>query len=71
LREREVRSKAFSSTDGHVTIATPVDTPSTVYVTPSDGSFAIHRFRAPLDDVSSDPVTVRVAPSTSSLRVRP
>lgn len=65
-----VRSRAFSGIDGHVTIATPVDAPSTVYVIPSDGSFAIRRFRAPLDEVSSDPVTVRVAPSTSSLRVR-
>ena len=66
----KARSKAVSGTDGHVTIATPVDAPSTVYVIPSDGSFAIRRFGAPLDEVSSDPVIVRVAPSTSSLRVR-
>lgn len=65
-----VRAKAFSGADGRVTIATPADAPSTVYVIPSDGSFAIRRFRAPLDEVSSDPVTVRVAPPTSSLRVR-
>jgi len=65
-----VRARAFSGSDGHVTIATPADTPSTVYVIPSDGSFAIRRFRAPMDEVSSDPVTVRLAPPTSSLRVR-
>ena len=65
-----VRAKTFGSADGHVTIATPADAPSTVYLIPSDGSFAIRRFRAPLDEVSSDPVTVRVAPPTSSLRVR-
>jgi hypothetical protein len=65
-----VRSRAFSGTDGHVTIATPADAPSTVYVIPSDGSFAIRRFRAPMDEVSSDPVTVRLAPPRSSLRMR-
>jgi hypothetical protein len=65
-----VRSRAFSGIDGHVTIATPADAPSTVYVIPSDGSFAIRHVRAPMDEVSSDPVTVRLAPSTSSLRVR-
>jgi hypothetical protein len=65
-----VRSRAFSGIDGHVTIATPADAPSTVYVIPSDGSFAIRRFRAPMDEVSSDPVTVRLAPPRSSLRVR-
>lgn len=66
----KARAKAFSGADGRVTIATPADAPSTVYVIPSDGSFAIRRFRAPMDEVSSDPVTVRVAPPTSSLRVR-
>ncbi|HEY0143853.1 MAG TPA: carboxypeptidase-like regulatory domain-containing protein [Thermoanaerobaculia bacterium] len=66
----KVRARAFSGTDGHLALATPVDAPSTVYVIPSDGSFAIRHFRAPMDEASSDPVTIRVAPSTSSLRVR-
>lgn len=66
----KVRSRALSGIDGHVTIATPADAPSTVYVIPSDGSFAIRRFRAPMDEVSSGPVTVRLAPPRSSLRVR-
>lgn len=70
VKDGKIRAKALSGADGHVTMATPGDEPSIVYVIPSDGSLAIRRFRAPLDEVSSDPVTIRIAPAASSLHVR-
>ncbi|HEX7136305.1 MAG TPA: carboxypeptidase-like regulatory domain-containing protein [Vicinamibacterales bacterium] len=66
----KMRAKTISSAGGRATIATPAEGPSTIYVLPSDGSLGIHRFHAPLDEVSSAPATIRIAPPASSLRVR-
>jgi hypothetical protein len=66
----KTRAKTISGAAGRATIATPGEGPSTIYVLPSDGSLAIHRFRAPIDEVSTEPVTIRIAPPASSLRVR-
>jgi len=64
-----VRGKAFSDDKGHALVPTPPGEPSVLYVIPREGSLAVHRLRAAVDDASNAPVEITMPAGNASLRI--
>jgi hypothetical protein len=64
-----VRGKAFTDEHGHAIVPTPPDESSVLYVIPSDGSLAIHRLSAAINETSGKPIEIVMPPASASLQV--
>jgi len=69
LTGAQLRARTLTDDHGRATIATPPREPSVLYVVPREGSLAIHRLRAPIDETSTAPVAIVVPRATASLRI--
>src|SRR6185369_11081135 len=69
LTGTRMRARTMTDDGGRATVATPPREPGVLYVIPREGSFAIHRLRAPVDETSAAPVAITMPRATASLRI--
>lgn len=64
-----LRAQTVTDDNGRVTVPTPAHEPSVLYVIPREGSLAVQRLRAPIDETSTAPIAITVPSATASLRI--
>jgi hypothetical protein len=69
LSGARLRAKSYTDGEGRAAIATPRDRDAILYVLPREGSFAVQRLRAPIDEVSTGALKVTISRATASLEL--
>ncbi|HJW93348.1 MAG TPA: carboxypeptidase-like regulatory domain-containing protein [Thermoanaerobaculia bacterium] len=64
-----MRARTITGDDGRATVPTPSNEASVLFIVPREGSFVVHRLRAPVDETSTAPIAIAVPPASASLRV--